>query len=104
MTTDTTTKARDLLARMDGYCSSPASWPELPHELVLEARALLKEMDQTCRACDPVSGRSWPRMTPERRELVKRLHAVEFSKSPLYREKAEKDPDYWDNDLLGGIY
>ena len=60
-------------------------------DTILEIRATLREMDRKSKA----SGEPYPQMTPEREELVKRLCEEEYSSSPLWRARAEKDPYCW---------
>ena len=60
-------------------------------ETVLEMRANLREMDRKSKA----SGEPHPKMTPEREGLVKRLCKEEYSSSPLWKARVEKNPDFW---------
>jgi hypothetical protein len=39
----------------------------------------------------------------EQRERVRLRSVAEFASSPLYQARAEKDPTYWDNFLIGAV-
>ena len=56
---------------------------------------------------DPLMPKDWnlekQRHLQEQRERVRLRSVAEFSSSPLYQARAEKDPTYWDNFLIGAV-
>lgn len=66
-----------------------------------EEEALLMQTD------DPLAENAFPKELRdkwrEERKQVRQLCAEEYSSSPLWRARAEKDPDYWNKFSPGGI-
>ena len=66
---------------------------------VLKIKAKLKEMDDLSK----MRGENFPNLTEEREQLVRRMCELQYSKSPLWEEKAKKDPNFWQKFSPGRI-